>query len=50
MRGYTSIVLGGIAALSTITAASTVPDLTVANFDEYVSSHDVVMVKFYAPW
>lgn len=50
MKSLVSVILAGFAVGLEVAHASKVVDLVEGTFDDFITQHDVVMVKFYAPW
>lgn len=51
MKSYISYLVFGYIALGVYANTTCrVVDLEMDTFEEYISSHNVVMVEFYAPW
>lgn len=50
MKNFIHASIGLLAAFASTTSAAAVADLTTDTFDDYVNSHAVIMVEFFAPW
>jgi len=50
MRNFRTLAACGLLTLASLASASDVHDLKTETFKDFISTHDLVLAEFFAPW